>query len=310
VSEVHQADAASPGRRADLTENDEVAPSLSSRPTKARRGFFVGEQETLCSRLTRGEFRNIVVCTGAGISVSAGIQDFRGPGGLFEEIRARYGQMFPELNAEPAMAFSRSFRNRNSHFYETEMKQFLEEMKQDHDPTAAHNFCVWLHQQGWLRRVYTQNIDGLHAGLPEGLVVEAHGSLANSNVVMYEDPLPERFFSCLRQDFKRPAEEVDLMLVMGTALQVAPFCAVPNLAPAGCTRVLVNRLLADCMMNDHMRSGSTVTKLAGRPVTLNPRWRDRKAKWEQYLLEMDCDDFAALCLQSKAYDDNHCAGDR
>jgi hypothetical protein len=38
--------------------------------------------------------------------------------------------------------------------------------------------------------------------------------------------------------------------VFGTSLRVAPFCGVPNLAPKYCHRVLVNRNLADCLV-DH-----------------------------------------------------------
>ena len=45
-------------------------------------------------------------------------------------------------------------------------------------PTLAHFFLRLLHDKGLLRRVYTQNIDGLdfHVGLPEDIVVPVHGS--------------------------------------------------------------------------------------------------------------------------------------
>ena len=51
---------------------------------------------------------------------------------------------------------------------------------EDARPTAAHRLCAWLHRRGWLRRVYTQNVDGLHLapelGLPASAVVECPGS--------------------------------------------------------------------------------------------------------------------------------------
>lgn len=37
-----------------------------------------------------GEFRKVVVMAGAGISVSAGIPDFRSKGGLYDQVRAKY----------------------------------------------------------------------------------------------------------------------------------------------------------------------------------------------------------------------------
>ncbi|CAD7937585.1 unnamed protein product [Amoebophrya sp. A25] len=44
-------------------------------------------------------------------------------------------------------------------------------------------------------------------------------------------------------------EEVDLIFVFGTSLQVSPFCAIPNLAAKNCVRVLVNSPLQDCLEN-------------------------------------------------------------
>ena len=63
-------------------------------------------------------------------------------------------------------------------------------------PTLAHKFTAWLHQRGWLNRVYTQNVDGLHLhpslNIPDELVVECHGSLRNpaEPLVLYGDELP------------------------------------------------------------------------------------------------------------------------
>lgn len=97
--------------------------------------------------------------------------------------------------------------------------------------------------------------------------------------------------------------EVDLILVFGTSLQVAPVCAIPNMAPPNCTRVLVNKSLSDVLQgnawtnntpdnihyngkydtdnrggglysNGCMGGGGicTYTKLAGRKVTLKSLW--------------------------------------
>ena len=219
------------------------------------------------------------------------------------------------------MLFSRSFQTQNRDVCDNEILPWLRQWKgMQTEPTTAHYFCRWLADLGVLRRVYTQNIDGLHTKgglLPDAVVVEAHGSLHKDNVVLYEDALPPRFYECLRQDFPRSNLNregyvgPDLVVVMGTSLQVAPFCAVPNLGPPSAVRVLISLDIAECLQNGFSKSAQhiwetglsandavrcTSVRLAGRLVTLRPRWLDRKAKWEQYLVNGEADAFCALCM--------------
>merc|ERR1712087_381252 len=72
-------------------------------------------------------------------------------------------------------------------------------------PTDCQFLLALLARKGFLRRVYTQNVDGMHqrAGVPSGKVVEAHGSLMSGNVVLYDDPLPASFYAALQEDFPR-----------------------------------------------------------------------------------------------------------
>ena len=102
-----------------------------------------------------------------------------------------------------------------------------------------------------------------------------------------------------------------------TSIQVAPFCAFPNLAPRGCARVLVNKPLHHCLVNawtpaprsrhgddDHGMYGSSCTmassaKIVGVLVTLRPLWRDPR-RYRNVLVEDTCDRFAARVFAGEA----------
>jgi len=128
------------------------------------------------------------------------------------------------------------------------------------------------------------------------------------NIVLYGDKLPERVDTCLREDFCGGVE-IDLVLVFGTSLQVAPFCAIPNMAPRSAARVLVNLSLSDALSNPWSKrtvrslyehgglygglygvNMPSSMKLSGRAVTLRPLWQDGK-RWQQLLVEDKCDAF-------------------
>ena len=245
--------------------------------------------------LANGNYKSIVMVLGAGISVSAGIPDFRSPGGLFEAVRNYFGEKFPEVMETPEHLLSRKFCSENPEVWKNEVVPMLRSWKlEDTQPTITHKMIGWLHKQGWLTRVYTQNIDGLELH-PEILselsidttneysekIVQAHGSMRNGTVVLYGDKLSDKFYKTCEKDFNNPENPVDLVLVMGTSLQVAPFCAIPNLVPKTATRVLVdpnpNRVLS-------LNPWTTTTKLAGRDVELGSLWKKQDSPWNNELL--------------------------
>mmetsp|Transcript_119042 Transcript_119042/g.210481 ORF Transcript_119042/g.210481 Transcript_119042/m.210481 type:complete len:345 (-) Transcript_119042:157-1191(-) len=251
-------------------------------------------EHSLFAQLATGEFRQVIVLTGAGVSTAAGIPDFRSPGGLFEEISATFGSRFPEvLRHGPEELLSRRFARLHPMVWQSEVESFLRSRKYSAaQPTDIHRFCAWLHRQGLLKRVYTQNVDGLHLrpelGLPDNSVVECHGALHDGSIVLYDDPLPKRFDQCCKQDFEAaPAgSEVDLLLVFGTSLRVAPFCTLPNKVPPGCTRVLVNNNMQHCLR--YHGSGRS--------------WCEGSAskRWRQLLIESDCDSWVTRFFASPA----------
>ncbi|KAF9076818.1 DHS-like NAD/FAD-binding domain-containing protein [Rhodocollybia butyracea] len=115
--------------------------------------------------------KKIVVVTGAGISCSSGIPDFRSSDGLYNLVKSQ----FPDVVLKGRDLFDASlFRDPTSTavFY-----TFISQLKQTIDqaiPTPTHDFIKILEDRGKLLRSYTQNIDGLEERV--GLVGNAGSS--------------------------------------------------------------------------------------------------------------------------------------
>ncbi|OGX37205.1 MAG: RNA polymerase subunit sigma [Omnitrophica WOR_2 bacterium RIFCSPLOWO2_12_FULL_50_9] len=121
-----------------------------------------------CARLIQ-ESRYIAALTGAGISTSAGIPDFRGPQGLY--VTRRY---------DPDTVFDINyFYHDPKPFYEFARDFLLLEEKIN--PTFAHKFLSDLEKTGNLKGVVTQNIDSLHQRAGSQKVYEMHGSFSLSH---------------------------------------------------------------------------------------------------------------------------------
>lgn len=209
--------------------------------------------------------KQVVVLTGAGISTSAGIPDFRSPDtGLYANL-ARLNLPYPEAVFDISF-----FRQNPMPFYMLAKELYPGKFF----PTVSHAFIALLAKKGLLKMLFTQNIDCLErrAGVPDEKVVEAHGSFASQrcidcgtpysdaemrgyvqmgvppncleencgglvkpDIVFFGEQLPKRFFETMDQ-----AGEGDAMIVVGTSLTVAPFAHLPDLASRDCPRLLIN----------------------------------------------------------------------
>lgn len=110
---------------------------------------------------------NIVFFGGAGVSTESNIPDFRSEKGLYNAV-SNYG--YP-----PEEMLSRTFFENNTEVF---YKYYKENMLYlDAKPNNAHLALAKLEQQGKLKAIITQNIDGLHQLAGSKNVIELHGSV-------------------------------------------------------------------------------------------------------------------------------------
>lgn len=150
------------------------------------------------------KYQKIMILTGAGISVAAGIPDFRTPGtGLYSQLE-KYHPPNPQ-----AVFDLEYFKTNPKPFYEVARGTFL---KSHPKPVLAHQFIKILHDRGQLFFNFTQNIDGLEimAGLPLEYLIQAHGHMRTAHCIDCQTEYP-------MEEFNRHLEEQTLYL--------CPFCS-------------------------------------------------------------------------------------
>jgi len=197
-----------------------------------------------------------VALTGAGASTESGIPDFRSAGGIWAQ--------FDPYEVASIEAFHRS-PERVWEFYALRLQVLA-----DARPNEAHRALALLEQEGFLRALITQNVDGLHAAAGSRDVIEVHGTIARARCLACRTavpraeveellPLPHcpRCGEVLKPDVVMfgellPVEAVDratalaqeaaLLLVVGSSLEVWPVAGLPNETLArGGRLAIVNR---------------------------------------------------------------------
>ncbi|MEG1979096.1 MAG: Sir2 family NAD-dependent protein deacetylase [Victivallaceae bacterium] len=197
--------------------------------------------------------RHALALTGAGVSTLAGIPDFRGKNGIFKNRST-----FEEYPLEQ-MFYASFFENHPEVFYRY-ADEFWYPIIRNSPPSIAHLTLASLEKNGFIKQLFTQNIDTLHTKGGSHDVQELHGSfqhhhcmrcgsempwndvmqaLANKQlpyclkchglvkpgVIFYGDNLNQRL---LRHAFKEFAQ-ADLLLIMGSTLTVQPVASLPLL---------------------------------------------------------------------------------
>lgn len=263
-----------PGFRAALKDGPRAlyAAAGSRGFQSRRRWFFSGSGsgdseltlEQLALNLKQHKYKRVTVMAGAGISTPSGIPDFRSPGsGLYSNLQ-QYDLPYAEAIFE--LDF---FLHNPRPFFTLAQELFPGKYR----PNQTHLLCRLLLDKNLLLRVYTQNIDGLErlAGIPPEKLVEAHGTFATAtctvcrrkydgeeirpavmsgsvpecptcrgvikpDIVFFGEELPRHFLKYLT-DFPL----TDLLIIMGTSLEVEPFASLAGAVRGSIPRLLINR---------------------------------------------------------------------
>ncbi|XP_074856295.1 NAD-dependent protein deacetylase sirtuin-1 isoform X2 [Carettochelys insculpta] len=231
------------------------------------------------------ECKKIIVLTGAGVSVSCGIPDFRSRDGIY----ARLAVDFPDLPDPQAMFDIEYFRKDPRPFFKFAKEIYPGQFQ----PSLCHKFIALMDKEGKLLRNYTQNIDTLEQVAGIQRIIQCHGSFATASclickyrvdceavrgdifnqvvprcprcpsdeplaimkpeIVFFGENLPEQFHRAMKYD----KDEVDLLIVIGSSLKVRPVALIPSSIPHEVPQILINReplphlhfdveLLGDC----------------------------------------------------------------
>ncbi len=186
---------------------------------------------------------NIFVLTGAGISTSSGIPDFRGPGGFYE--------------TQSTSVFDIEVFYKNPNVFYKAIAPLASKILHA-EPNPAHYLITELEKVGKLSLVATQNIDGLHQKAGTKNVAELHGTLETAHCIKCgrqfakQDYINEAKFgnvpkcsSCggtVKPDIvffgealpydalfrsQRAASNSDLCIVFGSSLVIQPAASLP-----------------------------------------------------------------------------------
>ena len=204
------------------------------------------------------EAERAVVLTGAGISVPSGIPDFRSPGtGLWEKVDPMEVAHIDAWRRDPDRFWS---------FYGERFASLT-----DKQPNEAHLALAELERRGLVRAVITQNIDRLHRLAGSERLIEVHGSIDRSvclecgakvsidrvvellassegaplceacaaplkpDVVLFGELLPERALA----EAQQLAMDADLMICVGSSLEVYPVAGLPAITHGGGGRLVL-----------------------------------------------------------------------
>ncbi len=193
--------------------------------------------------------RHLVVLTGAGFSVESGVPDFRSSRGWWRQI-------------DPVTVATVDALEYNYNLFHGFYSTRIEKLKTT-KPHSGHQILGEWEMDGRLRLIATQNVDGLHQQAGNERVQELHGSIRTyrchrcgmkgeqeiflgkircscggnirPNIILFGESLPSDAWERTTEAIR----DADVVLVMGTSLQVSPVNQLPFLTTGDL--ILINK---------------------------------------------------------------------
>ena len=201
-------------------------------------------------RLVEMTEKRIVVFTGSGISAESGIRTFRDSGGLWEEHRVEDVATPQAFMTNPSLVLD---------FYNKRRRQVI-----DAKPNAAHLALVDLEEQFDVQ-IITQNVDDLHERAGSSSVLHLHGEIIKGrssrdygsvvdlegrdinlgdtaadgsqlrpHIVWFGESVP------MLEPAIQLCNTADLMIIIGTSLEVYPAASLLHYTPADCKKIFID----------------------------------------------------------------------
>ncbi|KAL9649280.1 hypothetical protein ABK040_004300 [Willaertia magna] len=230
--------------------------------------------EILAEKIKNIDDESIIVLTGAGLSTASGIPDFRTPGtGLYDNLErynlphatAIFELSYFEENPKPFFELSRDFISKGykpskAHYFIKlleEKGRLLRLYTQNIDGLEAKSGVSkdkLVNCHGMYDTAHCINEDCKEeydlAFVKEAMgddeneikvpLCKKCGSYVKPDIVLFGESLPDRYAQCLTKDLLK-SSKCKLLIIIGTSLKVYPVAAIPNFAPNGSTRCLINR---------------------------------------------------------------------
>ncbi|KAI8370367.1 DHS-like NAD/FAD-binding domain-containing protein [Radiomyces spectabilis] len=141
--------------------------------------------------------KRVLVITGAGISCSGGIPDFRSSDGLYDLVKKKHPDIVLRgKELFDAMLFRDEKQIKCFYTFMAELKRLISSAA----PTPTHAFIQKLKQNGQLLRCYTQNIDCLEESI-DLPVIQLHGSMNKVKCTLC--PATYKFTTRMENQFRR-----------------------------------------------------------------------------------------------------------
>ena len=223
-----------------------------------------------------GTIRRVVFLTGAGVSVAAGIPDFRSAGGMYDTLRPELLTASAAERAamcrDPTMVVSwELFKDNQFPYLEVRRPFILGVGAGTWKATAAHYFAKVCEDKGLLVKLLTQNIDGLdyQTGIPDAQIVPVHGSLgraacefcsAEVDFATFQEAVRTQIKDIYSEDEDAPAESTPIL---------CESCGRAGVKPS---TVLYGRSLPDAFSEvcDSELPSAELLIVAGTSLTVSP----------------------------------------